>query len=361
MHSGTWSANRKFCMSLLRDSGFAKTAMEDHMMKEFNRLSESIGKTNGKPLDVSDYIVPCALNNIVSFFYGAQLTHDHPARHELLQLMKGVGPALFTGPQNQFLPWTMRRLLSWVPYTRNHGLANVLAKLDSFNIVPSEAVQYLLGFYADDYLVGHINLFVAAGTLGPTKIMLWQLLNFARYADTVQARVQREIDGVVGRERQPTWEDRKQMPYTMACVWEVHRWKTAQPLGPSRLCAQDVVIGDFFIPKGTTIVPNFWAVHNDPTLWEEPSTFRPERYLSEDGKMMKLKPEYLIPFSLGRRNCVGETFVTMEVFLMVTFLLQKYRIVTERPIEDDIDSPDFDLSPYSPIRLRFLPRFADIA
>ncbi|KAH6926337.1 hypothetical protein HPB50_017325 [Hyalomma asiaticum] len=86
----------------------------------------------------------------------------------------------------------------------------------------------------DNYLVGNINSFLLGGTLSVTRAMMWHMLNFAAHPDTVQARVQREIDNVVGRERLPTWEDRKQMPYTLACVWEMERWKTA-PLGILRM------------------------------------------------------------------------------------------------------------------------------
>ncbi|KAL1486009.1 hypothetical protein MTO96_031577 [Rhipicephalus appendiculatus] len=73
-----------------------------------------------------------------------------------------------------------------------------------------------------------------AGTFSATMAMTWQMINFAKNPDTVQARVQREIDEVVGQERLPTWDDRKQMPYTLACVWEVERWKTGAPLGVAR-------------------------------------------------------------------------------------------------------------------------------
>ncbi|KAL1415362.1 hypothetical protein MTO96_029472 [Rhipicephalus appendiculatus] len=83
-------------------------------------------------------------------------------------------------------------------------------------------------------LVGNVNTFLMAGTPSMVNTLLWQLLNFAKHPDTIQARVQREIDEVIGHERLPTWKDRKMMPYTLACVWEAERRHTAAPLGISK-------------------------------------------------------------------------------------------------------------------------------
>ncbi|KAH6926926.1 hypothetical protein HPB50_023761 [Hyalomma asiaticum] len=88
--------------------------------------------------------------------------------------------------------------------------------------------------FTEAYLIGIINGFLTAGTFTTTSTMVWNLVNFARHPDTVQARVQREIDDVVGHEHQPTWEDRRQMPYTMACIWEMERWKTGAPIGAAK-------------------------------------------------------------------------------------------------------------------------------
>ncbi|XP_037576957.2 uncharacterized protein LOC119459206 [Dermacentor silvarum] len=116
---------------MLRDLGFAKTAMEDRMMEEFGRVADSIGETGGRPLDVSNYVMPCAFNNIVSFFYGRQLTHDDPTRRELHRVMKRVSLAMYSGPFHQFLPWKLRKLLSYLPFTRNHRIAESLAQLEA--------------------------------------------------------------------------------------------------------------------------------------------------------------------------------------------------------------------------------------
>lgn len=89
-------------------------------------------------------------------------------------------------------------------------------------------------FYAVEYLVGNaVNLF-GAGTNTSRTVLEWHLLNCARDPDGVQYRIQREIDAVIGRDRSPEWEDRLKMPFTMAVIWEMLRWRTVAPLGIPR-------------------------------------------------------------------------------------------------------------------------------
>lgn len=62
---------------------------------------------------------------------------------------------------------------------------------------------------------------------------------------------------------------------------------------------EDVYFGEFFIPKGTVVLPNVWAVHNDPTYWKNPEKFDPTRFLKEDNPDLITRPDRVIPFSIG--------------------------------------------------------------
>lgn len=92
----------------------------------------------------------------------------------------------------------------------------------------------LLCFYAVDFLKAIVLDFLMAGTNSIVAILQWHLLNCMKNPDTIQFKIQQEIDNVVGRDRCPKWEDRHKMPYTMAVIWEMHRWKTIHPLGVPR-------------------------------------------------------------------------------------------------------------------------------
>ena len=62
---------------------------------------------------------------------------------------------------------------------------------------------------------------------------------------------------------------------------------------------EDTTVLNHFIPKDTTILANFWAVHYDPKIWKNPHQFDPTRFLTEDGKSLT-NTEYIMPFSIGK-------------------------------------------------------------
>lgn len=82
-------------------------------------------------------------------------------------------------------------------------------------------------------------------------------------------------------------------------------------------CAEDVTVGGFLLPKGTIVIPNIWAVHQDARHWKNPDTFNPERFLTEDGTELLPRPDRLIPFSVGKRLVVLGRVSTPVYYLLV--------------------------------------------
>ncbi|OJT15675.1 O-methylsterigmatocystin oxidoreductase [Trametes pubescens] len=128
----------------------------------------------------------------------------------------------------------------------------------------------------------------------------------------VQARAQRELDTILGPSwtRLPTFADRARLPYIQAIVLEVLRWNPAVPLGLAHRLTQDDVYGDWVIPKGTVVWANIWSMLQDPAVFPEPTEFRPERYLSENGALRELERHgdpSIIGFGFGRRYVLGLT------------------------------------------------------
>jgi hypothetical protein len=76
----------------------------------------------------------------------------------------------------------------------------------------------------------------------------------------VQSRAQAEIDHAIGRARLPAFGDRPKMPYVDAVCKEILRWRLVLPLGVAHATTEDNVYKGYFIPKGTTVLPNTWCV-----------------------------------------------------------------------------------------------------
>ncbi|EEC08721.1 cytochrome P-450 IIC5, putative [Ixodes scapularis] len=151
---------------------------------------------------------------------------------------------------------------------------------------------------ASDTLHGSVVDLLIAGSSTVAATILYILLHCAANPDAVQARIHEEIDAVVESCRSPKWEDHNGMPYTMAVIWEMYRWKTVSTLNLPREVAEDVVLNGYLIPKGTIVVANNWATHNDPRYWKNPERFDPSRFLTPDESQLLPRPEYLMPFSI---------------------------------------------------------------
>ncbi|NWH59119.1 CP2W1 protein, partial [Geococcyx californianus] len=117
------------------------------------------------------------------------------------------------------------------------------------------------------------------------------------------------------------FEDRKKMPFTNAVIHEVQRFVTLLPHVP-RCTSTDTHFKGYFIPKGTTVIPLLSSVLLDKTQWETPDEFNPNHFLDADGNFVRKKA--FLPFSTGRRNCIGESLATMELFIFFTGLIQKF-------------------------------------
>ncbi|KAG2356965.1 cytochrome P450 [Suillus spraguei] len=129
------------------------------------------------------------------------------------------------------------------------------------------------------------------------------VLAMVLYPD-VQKRAQAEIDSVVGRDRLPTFEDRASLPYIDAVMRETFRWQPVAPLGVSHSTSSNDVYDGYFIPKGTIITCNTWAITRDEKRYPEASRFIPERFIDVDGALTSDDPAQYV-FGTGRRICPG--------------------------------------------------------
>ena len=78
------------------------------------------------------------------------------------------------------------------------------------------------------------------------------------------------------------------------------------------------------IPAGTMMFPNILSCHTDPEYWTDPDQFRPERFINPDGSASMQRDSYL-PFSAGRRVCIGESLVKTTLTFTLASLMQRYK------------------------------------
>lgn len=175
----------------------------------------------------------------------------------------------------------------------------------------------------------------------------------------VAAKAQEELDRVVGRDRSPTWSDKQNLPYCNAIIQETLRWRPVAVMGgtPHATITDDHYNGHF-IPKGTTIMGNLWAIHHNEKYFKDSHNFIPERYLSpgEDGTEpyphsdghsafgWVSRPDPCISPCLfvclcgqlinlstqGRRICPGKKLAENTLFITITQILWGFNISKAR-------------------------------
>lgn len=113
-----------------------------------------------------------------------------------------------------------------------------------------------------------------------------------------------EIDRVVGRQRWVEEKDIPQLPYIDAIMKETMRKHPVAVLLAPHLALEDCTVAGFDIRKGTRVFINTWSIGRDPSVWDKPEEFRPERFLD---KAFDVKGQHfeLLPFGSGRRMCPG--------------------------------------------------------
>lgn len=116
------------------------------------------------------------------------------------------------------------------------------------------------------------SAFMIGGVETTASIMQWFSALIPAHPD-IQKRAQEELDRVVGRDRLPTIEDEKNLPYCHAIVKEIERCHNPFWLGTPHVASEDFTYKGKFIPKGTVLVLNTWTMHHDETRHSDPMTF----------------------------------------------------------------------------------------
>lgn len=346
-----WRKQRKFCHATLRNFGLGRLSLEPCIQQgvasvkaELLRLSEERGTAAG--VDPSKLITNAVSNVICSLILGQRFHHEDPEFRTILDLMsRGLeicinSPAVLINvfPLLYYLPFGVFKELRQVERDITVFLKKIIGH-HSQTLDPDDprdlTDMYLMEMLAqraagdedssftEDYLFYIIGDLFIAGTDTTTNSVLWVLLYMVLYPD-VQDQVQAEIDRVVGRRRPPSLTDRGSLPFTEAAIMEVQRLSAVVPLSIPHMASETTEFRGYTIPKGTVIVPNLYSVHRDPSVWDDPNTFNPARFLDEEGRL--LRKEFFIPFGIGRRVCMGEQLAKMELFLTVVGLLQAFRL-----------------------------------
>ncbi|CAE6473296.1 unnamed protein product [Rhizoctonia solani] len=172
---------------------------------------------------------------------------------------------------------------------------------------------------------GTLMKFVAAMVLNPDS----------------QAKAQKEIDNVVGLDTLPKMSDRDRLPYIRNLILEVIRWHTVSPTGLPHVCSENDIYEGYDIEKGTVVMANTWAMSRDETVYKDPESFDPDRFLDPNVPPLPV-------FGWGRRICPGMHFAESTLFIIITSLLATFTFSAKKDGEGKEIIPKIKDAPEPP-------------
>ncbi|XP_019642652.1 PREDICTED: cytochrome P450 2U1-like [Branchiostoma belcheri] len=343
-----WKHQRKFALMTLRDFGVGKRSLEGKISEEANALVQEILSQNGQTFDLKSIVQNAVSNIICSIVFGRRFEYGDP---DFLRLMRLLNTVVEARPSvgdrlTEVLPVFRYLPLGNGQYSgkRPKGVEMFLA-LQEFckeqienhrqTFDPNDIRDFIDAFlleqqrpqdekarenFTDKQLQEVLIDLFLAGTETTATTTRWALL-YMIVNPKIQEKVHQEIDSVLGQSP-PSYAQRNLLPYTAATIAEVQRIKPILPLSVPHAASRDTTLNGYNIPQEAIILVNLWSVHMDPELFPEPDSFRPERFLDQDGNFAK--HEALIPFSIGHRICLGEQLAKMELFMLFVSLMQRF-------------------------------------
>ncbi|KAJ7128472.1 cytochrome P450 [Mycena epipterygia] len=140
-----------------------------------------------------------------------------------------------------------------------------------------------------------------------------------------QKKAQLEIDSVT-KGRLPNFDDLASLPYVDALVKEILRWKSVAPIAAPRLLTVEDEYRGYRLPAGSVIIVNTWAILHDETTYPDPHSFKPERFLLENGQPNPAVRSPDAAFGFSRRQCAGRHLATSSLWIAVVSLLATFDI-----------------------------------
>ncbi|XP_068601193.1 cytochrome P450 2F5-like [Brachionichthys hirsutus] len=337
-----WRQMRRFTLMTLRDFGMGRKRMEEWIQEESKHLIARIECTKATSFDPT-FFLSCSVSNVIcSLVFGQRFSYGDGHFLSLLEIISN-GMKFGSSPWGQMyniFPWLMEwlpgpqhRILAKVEMLREFIMKKIQEHQDTVDPnLPRDYIDCFLTrlkqennsptteFHYDNLVSVVLNLYFA-GTETTSSTIRFALNVLLKYPK-LQEKMQQEIDTVIGQKRCSYMEDRKSLPFTDAVLHEIQRVLDLAPMSVPHYALQDISFRGYTIPKDTVIIPLLHSVLKDEKQWATPLSFNAEHFLDQNGNFKK-NPAFL-PFSAGKRACVGESLARMEIFLFVVSFLQRF-------------------------------------
>ncbi|XP_004496849.1 geraniol 8-hydroxylase-like [Cicer arietinum] len=339
--SPLWKELRKICNTQLF-SHKSLDSSQDVRCKKMQQFLNDIHQSSqiGEAIDIGTSVFKTTINFLSNTIFSMDLISSNGAAGEFKDLVTDITKLAGTPNVADFFP--LLKMLDPQGIKRRQT-KNVRKILDIFEDLINQRLKIREGtgvYNNKDMLDAMLNiskenefmdkniiqrlshdLFVA-GTDTTTSTLEWAMTELIRNPE-IMKKAKKELEQIIGRGVPVEESNISKLPYLEATIKETLRLHPPVPFLLPRKAERDVEICGYSIPKDAQILVNVWTICRDPTLWENPSLFSPERFLGSEIEFKGRNFE-LVPFGGGRRICPGLQLANRMLMLMLGSLVNSF-------------------------------------
>nr|XP_032520756.1 farnesoate epoxidase-like [Danaus plexippus plexippus] len=335
-----WNRTRRTVLKYLKNFGYGSRAMESIISEECKALINLRLQDAGTTIIVNRMFDVSIVNILWKLVAGKRYNLKDKQLLSLCNLItQSFKVADMSGGILNFLPFLRFIMPNLIGYTELKNIHNTLYDFlkntieehkatidvhkprDVIDVFLIESMEHNSPTSDEELQVICLDL-LEAGVETVNNTAVFMLLHIVRN-DSIQRKLQQEIDAEIGRSRLPTLSHRSSMVYTEAVILESLRISSVAAVGIPHMALEDARIGKYVIPKGTFILLAIHDLHNGP-YWKDPEVFRPDRFLTKEGNL--IQNDFFMPFGSGKRRCIGEGLARSELFLFLVHILQRFNL-----------------------------------
>ena len=344
-----WKDLRKFALQWFRDVGIGNGYVQEIIQTEANSLSKLFETYDGEAFDPYRSLSSATCNVIHCLIFGRRFEYTDDTCRNVMGNFDKIFSA--GGMVNIFTvyPWLRYIIRNSEQDVRERALESIIDYIeghidDHRHSYTKDRVRDLVDLYiqrasSEDESLTKGNIFRVimdlffAGTETTASTLSWLFLYMVQFPK-IQEKCRDEIMSAIGIDDPVKYEDRTKLNFVQATILETQRLSNIVQNSLPHCAEKDTYINGFFVPKDTTVIAHLASVHLEEGNFYNPRYFDPSRFLDSEGNL--LKPKTFMPFSVGPRVCLGETLAKMELLVIFTTILQKFRL-TKDSTEDVLD------------------------
>ncbi|CAD5211130.1 unnamed protein product [Bursaphelenchus okinawaensis] len=376
-----WKEQRRFALKVFRNFGMGKNLMQQKILEVVNPLLTDY-KQNPAQNNVNNSISRAIGSVINSILFGYTFEGKHSEEYDRLEAMAKVHIEALGHPFT-LISLQNPKFMAKVPFIGQRirevreSAQNLKAFFHSQIVRHRQEIQFDTDQESHDYTEEYFReqrkrqengdndsfsdqcLYTLcydlwlAGQETTSNTINWGLAYLSNLPH-IQDTIHRELDTVVGSDRTITLSDKPGLTYLCATINETQRIANLLPQNIWRRVDEDVTVNNTTVKKGTCIIPQISAVLYDDNVYKDPKTFNPNRFLDQKGQV-KVDDNFM-PFSIGRRSCLGESLAKMELFLFMANILNCFKISSEDGIPINVERRLGVTVQMDTFNLKFTPR-----